>query len=65
MMAGTVTAVVVATLLVLTALNRPYQQDIGGLRPVAMQRTLAILDEARTTLGVDDALPCDESGLPT
>ena len=65
MMAGTVTAVVVATLLVLTALNRPYQQDICGLRPVAMQRTLAILDEARTTLGVDDALPCDESGLPT
>jgi hypothetical protein len=32
-------------------LNRPYQQDIGGLRPVAMQRSLAILDEARATLG--------------
>lgn len=65
MMAGSVTAVVVATLLVLAALNRPYQQDIGGLRPAAMQRSLSILDEARTTLGIDDPLPCDEDGLPT
>jgi hypothetical protein len=64
-MAGSVTAVVVATLLVLAALNRPYQQDIGGLRPVAMQRSLAILDEARATLGIDDPLPCDETGDPT
>jgi len=46
MMAGSVTAVVVATLLVLAALNRPYQGDIGGLEPVAMQRSLSILDGA-------------------
>jgi len=65
MMAGSVTAVVVATLLVLAALNRPYQQDIGGLRPVAMQRSLAILDEARATLGIDNPLPCDATGDPT
>ncbi|MGZ8631820.1 MAG: bestrophin-like domain [Actinomycetota bacterium] len=65
MMAGSVTAVVVATLLVLAALNRPYQQDIGGLRPVAMQRSLAILDEARATLGIDEPPPCDADGVPT
>ncbi|HET6713683.1 MAG TPA: hypothetical protein VFI59_08240 [Actinomycetota bacterium] len=65
MMAGSVTAVVVATLLVLGALNRPYQPDIGGLRPVAMQRSLAIIDEARATLAIDDPLPCDETGDPT
>ena len=65
MMAGSVTAVIVATLLVLAALNRPYQQNIGGLRPVAMQRTLAIIDEARATLGMDDPLPCDAAGHPT
>ena len=64
MMAGTVTAVVVATLLVLAALNRPYQPDIGGLQPVAMQRTLDTIDQARTVLGMDDSLPCDADGLP-
>jgi hypothetical protein len=64
MMAGSVTAVIVATLLVLAALNRPYQQDIGGLRPVAMQRTLAIIDEARASLHMDDTLPCDADGHP-
>jgi len=65
MMAGSVTAVVVATLLVLGALNRPYQPDIGGLRPVAMQRSLDIIDEARAALGIDDPLPCDANGVPS
>lgn len=63
-MAGSVSAVVVASLLLLGALNRPYQGDLGGLRPVAMQRTLALVDEARTALGLDDELPCDERGQP-
>ena len=65
LMAGSVTAVVVATLLVLAALNHPYQPDVGGLRPVAMERSLAILDEARTALHIDGPLPCDEAGRPT
>lgn len=65
MMAGSVTAVVVATLLVLAALNRPYEQEIGGLRPVAMQRSLVTLDEARAELGIDDPLPCDPVGDPS
>jgi hypothetical protein len=50
---------------VLVALNRPYEQDIGGLRPIAMQRSLAILDEARATLDIDDPLPCDTTGDPS
>ena len=65
MMAGSVTSVVVATLLVLAALNRPYEQDIGGLRPVAMQRSLVTLDEARAELGIDDRLPCEADGDPS
>ena len=65
MMAGSVTAVVVATLLVLAALNRPYEQEIGGLRPVAMQRSLVTLDKARAELGIDDPLPCDPVGDPS
>jgi Protein of unknown function (DUF4239) len=65
MMAGSVTAVMVATLLMLGALNRPYQPDIGGIRPVAMQRSLAIIDEARASLGIDDPVPCDADGVPS
>jgi hypothetical protein len=63
-MAGSVAAIVVASLLVLVALNRPYESSIGGLRPGAMERTLAIVDEARADLDVDDAVPCDELGRP-
>jgi hypothetical protein len=65
MMAGSVTAVIIATLLMLGALNRPYQPDIGGIRPVAMQRSLAIIDEARASLRIDDSLPCDANGVPS
>jgi hypothetical protein len=61
-MAGSVAAVVAASLLVLAALNRPYESSIGGLQPGAMERTLAIVDEARTEFGVDDVVPCDELG---
>lgn len=64
LMAGSVAAVIVATLLVLVSLDRPYHTGIGGLPPLAMERSLAILDEARTTLGIDDAPPCDEVGRP-
>jgi hypothetical protein len=64
MMAGSVTAVMAATLLVLGALNSPFEEDIGGVRPVAMQRSLAILDEARVVLNMDYSLPCDEQGSP-
>jgi hypothetical protein len=63
LMAGSVTAVIVATLLVLGALDRPYQ-TAGGLRPIAMERTLSILDDARADIGMDDRLPCDEAGRP-
>jgi hypothetical protein len=63
LMAGSVTGVVVASLLLLAVLNRPYQRDVGGLGPDAMQHTLEIIDEARRTLGVDDEpLPCDQAG---
>jgi len=62
MMAGAVAAVVVASLLVLGALNQPYQSDLGGIPPRAMERSLAIVDEARADLGIDDTLPCDEGG---
>lgn len=63
-MVGSVTAVIVAMLLVLVALNRPFEQDVGGIQPVAMERSLSILDEARADLGLSVSLPCDEQGTP-
>jgi len=65
MMAGTVTAVIVATLLVLVALNRPYEQEIGGLRPVAMERSLTIMNEVSQMLDITATPPCDATGNPT
>ena len=64
LMAGSVTAVVVASLLVLSSLNRPYDTDVGGIRPVAMQRSLEIIGSARVALDLDEPLPCDAVGQP-
>ncbi|MGH2635728.1 MAG: hypothetical protein ACRDHU_06255 [Actinomycetota bacterium] len=61
---GAVTAVVVATLLTLSVLNQPYSRDFGGIRPIAMQRTLATLENAREALDLTDPIPCDAEGQP-
>ena len=64
MLAGSVTAVVVASLLVLLSLNRPFDPRLGGIRPIAMQRSLDVIGSAREALDLDDSLPCDEAGRP-
>ena len=63
-MAGSVTAIVVASLLVLSSLNRPYDQDVGGIRPAAMQRSLRIIGTVRVGLGLGDQSACDAAGKP-
>jgi hypothetical protein len=65
LMIASVTAVMVASLLTLMVLDRPFSPDTGGLRPVAMERSLATLQEARSVLHLVDPLPCDEVGRPT
>jgi hypothetical protein len=62
MMIGSVTTALVVTLLAIYTLNRPYGPGPGGLKPVAMERSLRILDQARATLGETTPLPCDGSG---
>lgn len=64
LLAGSVTAVVVSSLLVLSSLNRPYDVDVGGIRPVAMQRSLEIIGSARVALDLAEPLPCDAVGQP-
>ena len=62
MLIGSATAVVTATLLVIHALDNPYRPGVGHLRPVAMERSLTILDQARRALNDRAQLPCDEQG---
>lgn len=41
---------------------RLYRTGIGALKPVAMERTLDVLDGYRRVLGDSAPLPCDEQG---
>ena len=42
---GTVVAVITSMLLLLNLLNNPFHDGVGGLQPVAMERTLQVIDE--------------------
>jgi hypothetical protein len=61
---GSVTAVITIMLLVLGFFERPFQDGVGGLRPVAMERTLRMVDEALAAIGEDVRPPCDARGEP-
>jgi hypothetical protein len=61
---GAVVAVIVATLLLIGVLDKPYRPGPGELRPVAMAQTLGLIDQARDALGQDDPPPCDAEGRP-
>jgi hypothetical protein len=61
---GAVVAVIAATLLLIGVLDKPYRSGPGQLRPVAMEQSLVLIDQARDALGQDDPLPCDAEGRP-
>jgi hypothetical protein len=62
---GSVVAVIVAMLLLVRFLDSPFHEGVGGVRPVAMERTLRIVDEALEAVGEPVAPPCDARGRPT
>lgn len=62
MLIGSATTVLVATLLVINALDKPYREGLSSIKPVAMERSLTLLAEAREVLGDDAPPPCDERG---
>lgn len=64
MLMGSVVAVITATLLLINVLDHPVQAGFGGLKPVAMERTVQILDQERTVTGDHGPLPCDANGVP-
>ena len=62
-MMGSVAVVISSTLLLLWFLDHPYSESVGGLRPVAMQRTV---DQLTHEQGIADGhfeIPCDEQGV--
>jgi len=61
---GSVTTVVASMLLLIAFLDSPFHDGIGGVRPVAMERTLRIIDESLQAVGARVVLPCDARGNP-
>ena len=59
---GAVVAVITTKLLLINSLDNPFHDSVGGLRPVAMERTITIMDEAMQVTGFDGPLPCDDRG---
>jgi hypothetical protein len=64
MLMGSVVFVIVALLLLLRFLDSPYRPGVGSLKPVAMERTVRILDQAFDVAGFGGPIPCDASGRP-
>ena len=59
---GTVVSVLTSMLLLLNLLNNPFHDGVGGLQPVAMERSLQVIDQEVTDIGFDEPLPCDDRG---
>jgi hypothetical protein len=59
---GSVVAVMTALLLLLAGLDNPFHGGVGGLEPVAMERSLHLVDEALGAIGVQVSPPCDPAG---
>jgi hypothetical protein len=64
MMIASVTTALVVTLLAVQTLDQPYRPGIGSIKPVAMERSLRLIDQARVVTGDTGKLPCDAEGAP-
>ena len=64
MLIGSVVAVISALMLLLYGLNEPFHGGVGGLQPVAMERSLRMIDDALGSVGAQVRLPCDALGEP-
>lgn len=60
---GSVTAMLVAGLLVIRFLDFPFHPGSGSLRPVAMEESLVQIDQASELLGLDLPDLCDSDGV--
>jgi hypothetical protein len=61
---GSVVSVMAALMLLLKTLDEPFHGGVGGLQPVAMERSLRVVDDALSAIGTQVKLPCDALGNP-
>jgi hypothetical protein len=61
---GTVVSVMAMLLVLLQFLDNPFHGGVGSLQPIAMERTLTVIDEELGLVDFDRDLPCDERGNP-
>src|SRR5215210_2726128 len=59
MLMGSATTVIVLTLLAINMLDNPHGGAVGRIKPVAMERSLRILDRERAVVNDTASLPCD------
>ena len=64
MLIGSVVAVMSGLMLLLRGLDQPFHPGVGGLEPVAMERTLRMADEALGAIGTQLQPLCDARGVP-
>jgi hypothetical protein len=64
MLMGGVASVITVMLLLLGSLDQPFHPGVGGLQPVAMERSLRELDDVVPSLAPGVSPPCDASGRP-
>jgi hypothetical protein len=63
-MIGGVVVAISSTLLLLWFLGNQYHAGVGGLRPVAMDRVIRVLDQEAAVVGGKLTVPCDERRNP-
>jgi hypothetical protein len=59
---GTVVSVLVTLLILLQFLDNPFHGGVGSLKPVAMERTLVVIDEELQSTDQDAPILCDARG---
>ena len=62
---GSVAATLAAMLLLIQFLDSPFKEGVGGIQPVAMERTLRTFDQALVAVGREADPPCNERGQRT
>ena len=62
MLIGSVVAVMAALMLLLRGLDAPFHEGVGGLQPVAMERSLRIVDEALGAVGTESRSRATRAG---
>jgi Protein of unknown function (DUF4239) len=64
MLMGSSTVVIALLLLLVAFFDHPHGGGVGRLQPVAMERTVRLVDTELEAVGIQITLPCDSRGAP-